>query len=339
MKILITGGTGFIGQRLVRELQKLNHDLFLLVRPGGNRPPLENVQYVEGNVEDSDVIGALSPFKKILPEVDCLIHMAALYDLTASLPELYMRNVVGTQNVLNLAKKIPNLKYLHYFSTYAVNPQLEGIVREEDLSKAEHPFPDEYLRTKNDAEHIVRTQLIEGVETIIHRPGVIVGESTTGVTDNLNGPYYFLNFVRNLKNSKLHKRLPLLPLPLRNESLLPLLPVDVLAKWVAHIVSHPKGHKIRTYHEVSDEIIQTRTFIEEGMRLLGVETPILPIPVKKIFSPFFPLLKMPPEIIFYMHQGIQLDRSNLMKDYPELHAPRFQDYFPKLIGWLERENA
>ena len=68
MKILITGGTGFIGQRLVRELQKLNHDLFLLVRPGGNRPPLENVQYVEGNVEDSDVIGALSPFKKILPE-------------------------------------------------------------------------------------------------------------------------------------------------------------------------------------------------------------------------------------------------------------------------------
>ncbi len=335
MKILITGATGFIGQRLVKELLSHGHDLFLLVRPGSTKPRLENVRYVEGNVEESDVIGALSPFKKILPEIDCLVHMAALYDLTATLPELYLKNVVGTQNVINLAKKIPRLKYFHYFSTYAVNPQLKGKVKEEELSKSEHPFPDEYLRTKNDAEHIVRNQLIDGVQTIIHRPGVIIGESKTGLTDKLNGPYYFLNFILKLKSSGLHHRIPVLPLPLRKESLLPLLPVDTLANWVAHIITHPKGHKLRTYHEVSQEKIKTIQFIEEGMRLLGVERPILPIPMEKLFSPFFPLLKMPPEIIFYMQQGIELDRSQIMNDYPELKAPKFSEYFPKTIQWLK----
>lgn len=338
MKLLITGGTGFIGQRLVRELQKQNHEILLLVRPGISRPKIEGIEYIEGNIENSDVIHGLSTFKKILPEVDGLVHMAALYDLTATLPELYMKNVIGTQNILNLAKKIPNLKYLHYFSTYAVNPQVQGHVREEDLAKSHHPFPDQYLRTKNDAEHIVRNQLIDGVQTVIHRPGVIVGESTTGFTDKLNGPYYFLSFIQKIKQMGLHKKLPLLPIPLKKDSLLPLLPVDTLASWVAHIISNPKGHQLRTYHEVSDEVIKTIDFIKEGMRLIGVEAPVFPIPAQKIFSPIFPMLKMPPEIIFYMHQGLHLDRTNIAHDYPELKAPKFSEYFPNLIKWFEGER-
>lgn len=337
MKILVTGGTGFIGRRLVSELLKEKHEIFLLARSGSDRS-IEGVRFIEGNVEDSDVIHALSPFQGILHDIDCLVHMAALYDLTATLPQLYMKNVIGTQNILNLAKKLPKLKYFHYFSTYGVNPQMKGRVKEEDLSRAEYPFPDEYLRTKNDAEHIIRSQLLDGVETVIHRPGVVVGDSKKGFTEKLNGPYYFLNFIKRARNMGILRKLPILPLPLSESSLLPMIPVNVLAVWVAHIITNPKGHRIRTYHEVSQEEIKTIDFIRKGMKLLGVDTPILPIPARKVFAPLFPLLKMPPEIIFYMHQGTQLDRSNLEKDYPELSAPRFDDYFPVLIDWLEKEE-
>lgn len=337
MKILVTGGTGFIGQRLVDELLQKNHEIFLLVRDSSKRLPRDGVQYIEGNIEDSDVIGALSPFRGVLNELDSLVHLAALYDLTAGLPELYMKNVIGTQNVLNLAKKLPKLQSFHYFSTYGVNPQMKGFVREEDLSRSEHPFPDEYLRTKNDAEHIVRSQALPGIETVIHRPGVVVGESKTGITDKLNGPYYFLSFIQKLKRIRYHEKLPVLPLPLSEDSLLPLIPVDTLASWAAHIISNPKGPGLRTYHEVSKEEIRTVDFIKSGMKLLGVDIPILPLPIKKVFTPLFPLLKMPPEIIFYMHQGIKLDRSNLERDFPELKAPAFSTYFPVLIDYIEKK--
>jgi nucleoside-diphosphate-sugar epimerase len=92
MRIIITGGTGFLGKRLYRKLEKNGHELFDYDILNGydilNKEQLENV------------------FNEFKP--DSIIHLAACADLNifAKKPEISHKiNVIGTRNILNLCDK------------------------------------------------------------------------------------------------------------------------------------------------------------------------------------------------------------------------------------------
>lgn len=343
MKILVTGASGFIGRRLVKELLAQKHELYLLTRPQSSHLSLAlfgsspQVTYIDGDIEDTDVLKKLTSVARHIDEIDCVVHLAALYDLRSSLSESYMKNVIGTQNIISLLKKMKKVTHFHYFSTYAVNTFLKGICSENRLSKDEFAFPDEYTRTKNEAEHIVRERTPKNINVVIHRPGVLIGDSETGEIDKIDGPYYFFDFIRKLKMAgPVAARLPVLPMPLNSQSLLPVLPIDLLVEWSATIISHPPDRKLTCYHLLSQELISTKNFLEEGMRIMGVPAKIIPIKFQKIFPPLFPLLKMPEEIIFYMNQAVVFERTQLQNDYPQFQAPPFREYLPRIIaGYLK----
>lgn len=343
MKILITGASGFIGRKLVEELLSEKHQLYILTRPQSRDACVglfgqsSAVTYIEGDIEDTDVLSNISAVAEHIDRIDCVVHLAALYDLQASLSDSYMKNVIGTQNIINLLGKMSQVKYFHYFSTYAVNPLLKGIAKEDALVKEAYQFPDEYTRTKNDAEHLVRARTPDSVKVIIHRPGIIIGDSNTGKVDRFNGPYYFFEFIRKLKLlGPIAKRIPFIPMPLGNGSLLPVLPVNILVKWSAHIINHPPKAPFRCYHLVSQEIISTKKFLEDSIKLIGLPLKLAPIKQSKLFPHLFPILRMPTEIIFYMKQEVIFERSQLTEDYPNLQAPLYQEYLPQIIkGYLE----
>ena len=342
MNILLTGATGLIGQRIVRKLSLGEHKLFLLVRPESKIKAKEifkdlpNLTYIEGDIEDTDVVKNIYTVSKLIDEMECVVHLAAYYNLEASLAEAYLKNVVGTQNILHLMTKMKSIKHFHYFSTYAVNPVTQGAVNENFLIQDGLPFPDEYSKTKNHAEHLVRKNRLPQVKTVIHRPGIIIGDSETGEMEKTDGPYYFFDFVMKLKKLKVvNSKLPFLPMPLTPNSFLPVLPVDVLTDWCSHIILNPPKEDLRCYHLVPHPPIKGIEFLEASMELLGLPLKIFPVKQTKLMAPLLPVLNIPKQAAFYMNQQTIFDRSELTKDYPILTCPPYQKYLPKIIqGYL-----
>lgn len=343
MNILLTGPTGFIGQRLTRVLASRGHRLFLLVRPGSLSKAkkifsdLTDLTYIEGDVEDTDVVKNIYTISTIIDEIDTVVHLAAYYNLEASQDEAYLKNVVGTQNMLYLLGKMKGLKNFHYFSTYAVNPVAQGAVNEDFLIGDDLPFHDHYSRTKNQAEHLVRNFKLPGLKKIILRPGIVIGDSETGEMDKTDGPYYFYDFILKLKKFDLvNKRLPFIPMPMQSHSFLPVLPVNTLAQWCAEIISHPPVHDFRCYHLMPHPLIKTKDFLEASLEHLGLPLKILALSQTKLLQPLLPLLNIPKQASFYMNQQTIFDRSHLLQDYPHLESPAYQQYLPNIIrGYLK----
>jgi len=229
------------------------------------------------------------------------------------------------------------LKFFHYFSTYAVNPQSKEVILESDLSNDDRLFQDDYAKTKNHAEHLVRKLNLPHIKTVIHRPGIIIGDSTNGQTDKEDGVYFFFNFIEKLKKVKiLSDKLPFLPMLVTEKSKLPVLPVDILADWSSHIISHPPQSQLSCYHLIPEEQINTKKFLEISMKLLNFPVKLMPINTTPLLSKALPLLKIPKEAAFYMNQTSSFDRSQFKNDYPELRCPTYDQYQPKIIsGFLE----
>jgi len=94
VKIVITGGSGFIGTHLSNYLKK-DHDITVFDR---NRPPNSEVNYVEGDITDS------SQVEETLEGCEVVIHLAATVGvkITENDPILTLNvNIFGTKNVLD----------------------------------------------------------------------------------------------------------------------------------------------------------------------------------------------------------------------------------------------
>jgi UDP-glucose 4-epimerase len=124
MKILITGGAGFIGSAIVPKLQNENHDVFVFDNLSfGNREfiSVANDHFFLGDIRDaaavSNAVESISP--------DIIIHLAAVHFIPYCNEHPFESsdiNIRGTMNVLQAAKKVKNLSKILFASTAAVYP-------------------------------------------------------------------------------------------------------------------------------------------------------------------------------------------------------------------------
>ena len=127
MKILITGGCGFIGSYLVEKILSAGHD----VRVFGLVCPLENVkhlvkenkiEFVRGDVADPNVC------KKVVKGCDVVSHLAALASVDQSIYDptpFWEVNVKGTFNLLDAARE-EGVKRFHLHSTCQMLGNIES---------------------------------------------------------------------------------------------------------------------------------------------------------------------------------------------------------------------
>ena len=346
MNILIIGGTGFIGQRLVRKLHQEGQSLFLLVRPQSLDKAkklfsdLKDLTFLRGDINHTDLLSDVSQTQLVSDKVDCVVNLAAVYRLDVSPTEAYLLNVVGTQNVLKFITRLKKIRYFHYFSTYAVNQVIDGEISESDLIDENAPFYDQYARSKNHAEHLVRQLAPKNISTTIHRPGIIIGDSTTGERDKDDGPYYFFKFIQMTKKlGRLTERLKILPLPVMEDSRMPVLPVDTLVDWSTQIILNPQQRPLSCYHLIPKDAVGTKDFLQLSIDLLKSPLKIVCVPFERVFPPVFKLLKLPEELVFYMKQRARLDRTQLDRDYPALINPDYKNYLPILIeAFMKKEK-
>ncbi|WFD10247.1 NAD-dependent epimerase/dehydratase family protein [Tepidibacter hydrothermalis] len=131
MKILVTGGAGFIGSNLVDKLISLYHDVVVIDDLSTGR--VENLnseaKFYKMDICDKDI---LEVFKK--EKFDIVYHMAAQIDIQKSIKDPIndaMINIIGTINILEACRK-SNVNKIIYSSTAAAygNPNYLGIDEE-----------------------------------------------------------------------------------------------------------------------------------------------------------------------------------------------------------------
>ncbi len=170
MKILVTGGGGFLGQALCRGLVERGHEVSSFNR--GHYPALDalGVRQIRGDLADRDaMIGAARG-------ADAIFHNAAKAGAWGSYDSYHQANVVGTRNVLD-ACRAQGIGKLVYTSTPSVTHRATHPV--EGLGADEVPYGENfqapYATTKAIAEKAVLAANDANLATVALRPRLIWG--------------------------------------------------------------------------------------------------------------------------------------------------------------------
>ena len=175
MKILVTGGTGFLGRRIVSELAP-RHDLRLLVRSGSSRDRFpQGVEFATGDVTDRESL------VRAAAGCDAVLHAAALVKILAPREQFDRINVGGLENVLAAAESVGTVGRVLYVSSFIALGPTEGgpggMLDESAETPAENDrtWINDYERTKALADRRARQAIAEGASLTVVYPGVIYG--------------------------------------------------------------------------------------------------------------------------------------------------------------------
>lgn len=213
MNVFVTGGTGFIGTRLVKNFI-LNHDtierVWVLVRPSSiekarhrfidilSHPSLsKKLEFIEGNLREPGLGLSEADTQSLSGQVDHFFHLAAIYDLKSDREAQLAVNVQGTRYAAQLAKHL-NTGTFHLMSSIAAGGLYPGVFREDMFGEAvglDHP----YFSTKHESERIIREEY--ELPYRIYRPSFVVGDSVTGEMDKVDGPYYLFQLLKSIRNA------------------------------------------------------------------------------------------------------------------------------------------
>ena len=174
-KILITGGTGFIGAYLIKELVQKGYFVRAIRRssklPFFISPDIfENVEWVNGDVLD------VVSLEDAMTDVDTVIHSAAIISfLKKERKKMYKVNVDGTTNVVNTALEQNVKKLIHISSISALGRTADGDHVNEEKIWVESKLNTHYGISKRKAELEVWRGFAEGLKGFIINPSTVLG--------------------------------------------------------------------------------------------------------------------------------------------------------------------
>ena len=201
MKILLTGGTGFLGKQFLKRILQ-NPQLEICYIISRKRLPMihEKIQSLQADLTQSSCIPML---QENVGQIDHVVHLAGSRDN-------YLQNVVTTEFLLEFAKS-----------------------RSAHFHLASCPFSS----TKDLAEDLV---LKSKLKNSIYRFGLLVGDSKRGVIERVDGPYLLLKRLYLLSKLPGTSFLPIVPFVGNPKVKLSLVPVDCAADiLVQNIVNIP----------------------------------------------------------------------------------------------------
>lgn len=177
MKVLITGGSGFIGSHLAEKLLERGDQVLVIdnYQTGrkDNLVPHNNLKIVEGTIADTNLVNSL--FADFKPEI--VVHAAASYKDPDNWIEDVMTNELGTVNIVRASKNV-GVKRVIYFQTslcYGLKPMEQPIT----LNHIVKPEGSSYAISKTAGESYVQ---LSGLDFISFRLANAYGPR------NLSGP-------------------------------------------------------------------------------------------------------------------------------------------------------
>lgn len=178
MKVLVTGGGGFLGRAIVYRLRERGNEVRTFQR--GRYADLESlgIECFRGN------LGDLESLARAIEGCEIVFHVAAKVGLWGAYREFYDTNVVGTRNVLELCKyyRVPKL-------VYTSSPSVVFTGNDDEGMNESAPYPPRYLspypKTKAEAERLVLAANSEHLATIALRPHLIWGPGDTHIVPHV----------------------------------------------------------------------------------------------------------------------------------------------------------
>ncbi|WP_342415439.1 NAD-dependent epimerase/dehydratase family protein [Paenibacillus sp. FSL R10-2782] len=192
MKILVTGGTGLLGGRLIPKLIEDGHEIFALTRSISSHAKLKSMGAtpVDADLESSTPL--------ILPVIDAVVHAAALFRFSGPREPFFRTNVDGTVALLKAAESA-GAKTFVYISAAGILMDNGGTpIR--NVNESTPIFPNHfsaYLASKARAESMVLAANKPGFRTIALRPPAIWGPGdpfSQGLPEAVrSGQFAFIN--------------------------------------------------------------------------------------------------------------------------------------------------
>jgi nucleoside-diphosphate-sugar epimerase len=271
VKVFVTGGTGFIGGAVVRQLRARDDEVVVLARNPAKAADAASLgcEIVRGDLGDERAI------REGMRGCDAVIHAAAVYEVgipPSQRAAMRDANVGGTERVLGaaLAEKIPKVVYV---STVGAFGNTGGRIVDESYEHPAQSFTSCYEETKWEAHQVAKRLIGEGLPCVIVQPGGVYGpgdESSIG----------------QLLNQFLAGKMPLMPFP---ELGICLSHVEDVA---AGIVAALDKGKAGEAYILSGPAVTSREAIEVVAELTGKKAPkhAIPVPLMKAMIPIGPLV-------------------------------------------------
>ncbi|MBV9214381.1 MAG: NAD-dependent epimerase/dehydratase family protein, partial [Actinobacteria bacterium] len=175
MRVFVTGGTGFIGGRLVRKLRDRGDEVVALARSPDKALDLERIgcELVLGDLTDTGAI------RRGLDRADAAIHAAAIYKVGIPRSEhehMYDTNVRGTERVLDAAVEagVPRVVYVSTVNVFG-NTHGETVDETYERSVAANGFLSYYDQTKYESHQLALDRIAKGAPIVIVQPGGVYG--------------------------------------------------------------------------------------------------------------------------------------------------------------------
>ncbi len=174
-KILVTGGTGFLGSYLLRCLIHKGYNNIIAIRRSSSRMDL--VEDVKDKIEwvDCDILDVIG-LEKVMQDVEQIYHVAAMVSFEPKYrKKMHQVNIEGTANIVNLAldHQIEKLVFVSSIAAIGRRKRLTHINEKTKWEKSD--YNSEYAISKYHAEQEVWRGIAEGLNAAIINPGIILG--------------------------------------------------------------------------------------------------------------------------------------------------------------------
>ena len=178
MKVFITGGTGFLGQHLVRRMIQTDHTLYCLTGASGDSGELKKrgVHVITGDINDR------ASLNTGMHGCDWVIHLACASSWWEADKTIYQRvNVDGTRNVMECALENGVSKVVHVSSVVVYGKPGESPIREETPPAGVKSS--DYAQTKYEGEQIAWQLCREkSLPLVVVYPCVMMGTGDRNLT-------------------------------------------------------------------------------------------------------------------------------------------------------------
>jgi len=323
MRTLVTGGFGFIGSVLCKELHRAGWEIRIVDIEDKSKSNIEfgRFDYIVGDIVDYSTV------LKATEGIDLIIHLAAKHRFFGiSKDEFYRVNVEGTKAILKAASQ-RNIKNIIFYSSVAVYGDQSVPTNENTIPKPDNT----YGITKFEAEKLVCNWVSEreNRNALIIRPTVVFGPNNKG------------NMYRLIR--QIDKRL-YIPIG-SGKNIKSVAYVENLVNATLFLMN--KGFKGLEVYNYADEPHRTfREIVDLIYRLSGRSAPKLSLPVKPVLMslrPFDYLAKLLginfpiPIALMKMNTPTHHTASKIRKaGFQQIHS--FEEGLACMIDWYKKNK-
>lgn len=174
MKILVTGGTGFVGSWVTKKILDQGHDVRILSQTGQAKFEFDstNIEICRGDVSD------LKSLLRASEGAHSIFHLAGVVGYSrAARNEMHKVNVLGTQNIIEACAKSKCTRLVHISSVVAVGANFnDGPPLNENSEFNLHHLNLGYFETKLEGEKHVLEAVRQGkIDAVVLNPSTIYG--------------------------------------------------------------------------------------------------------------------------------------------------------------------